>query len=106
MKKNKRVPLTRKQRVWNIFGLIVAGIGPLILLWIWMDAGEATALSKILCPSISLLVFWGFCHDWKYGRVPKTREEIERERQEDDDWVDRSYNPMFSHLPNNIFYDD
>lgn len=89
------VPLTKEQKVWNIIGLIVIGL----VICIFLVGNEDPTVHKI-CYGAGVLVFGLFMHDWKYGRVPKTKEEIGREG---DEWSDPVWSSTYEGLPGNVY---
>lgn len=62
----KRVPLTREEKIWNIFGIIVIAVVIGCLL-----NGSDRAVIHVACYIGGTIALVLFILDFKYGRVPK-----------------------------------
>ena len=66
----KRVPLTREEKIWNIFGIIVIAVVIGCLL-----NGSDRAVIHVACYIGGAIALILFILDFRYGRVPKRAEE-------------------------------
>ena len=97
MNTEKRVPLTRAEKFWDIFGLVVI----LVVLALLVRGIESRA-GDVMCYIGGAIAFALTVHDFKHGRIPDKNGE--KSRSVFDNRFDINRNPGCSLIPGNDYY--